>query len=60
MNFENIFLQDLPKDEVVLGYNKFGNLMINLKADPSIIITGETGSGKSILWIKYYYNKLRN
>ncbi len=49
MNFENILKKDLQPTEVALGYNQLGNLVIDLREYPSLIITGETGSGKSIL-----------
>lgn len=48
MNFKNI-LNKVNKDELILGRNAEEELKIDIKKYPSIIITGETGSGKSIL-----------
>ena len=40
----------LDKKEIILGHNsEDGFLTVNIEEKPSIIITGETGSGKSIL-----------
>lgn len=49
MKFEKVLYRDVLKNEIILGYNKLGELIINLQENPSLIITGETGSGKSIL-----------
>lgn len=50
MDFKKILNMDINKDEIVLGHNETdGFLTINIEDNPSIIITGSTGSGKSIL-----------
>ncbi|MCH5167661.1 MAG: hypothetical protein J1F35_07230 [Erysipelotrichales bacterium] len=49
MDFKEIIKSNLEKDKLVLGYNEDKKLICDIKKDSSIIITGETGSGKSIL-----------
>lgn len=49
MKFTDILNESIKKEEVILGYNEDEKLIVNIKENPSIIITGETGSGKSIL-----------
>lgn len=49
INFENVLTEKIEKEEILLGYNEINKLIVNIKKQPSIIITGETGSGKSIL-----------
>lgn len=50
MDFRDILKNDLEKGFLVLGKSLGGEkLVVDIKANPSIIITGETGSGKSIL-----------
>ena len=49
MNFKEILSKRLEKDKLLLGFNQEGELIVDIKKNPSIIITGETGSGKSIL-----------
>ena len=49
MDFKEILDNKEKNTEVTLGYNEDGLVKSDLKDNPSIIITGETGSGKSIL-----------
>lgn len=50
MDFKKILNMQLEKNELVLGHNDLdGFLTVNIEENPSIIITGQTGSGKSIL-----------
>lgn len=49
MKFTDILNESIKKEEILLGYNEEEKLIVNIKETPSIIITGETGSGKSIL-----------
>jgi len=50
MNFRNIIDSKIEKGTLVLGVANSGEkLTVNIKKAPSIIINGETGSGKSIL-----------
>lgn len=49
MNFKDILNQDIDKNLISLGTNEEGYLLVDINRYPSIIITGETGSGKSIL-----------
>lgn len=50
MNFRDILKSNLEKGKLVLGQKEFGEpLTIDVNKNTSIIITGETGSGKSIL-----------
>lgn len=49
MDFRDIIKMDIKKDEVVLGHKNGELFKINITESPSLIITGETGSGKSIL-----------
>lgn len=49
MDFKDILKKDIDKDFISLGNNTDEELLIDIKKYPSIIITGETGSGKSIL-----------
>ncbi len=48
-DFKIVLNSDIAKNKLLLGYNDDGNLLIDINKYPSIIITGETGSGKSIL-----------
>ena len=48
-NFKEVIESNNKSHEVYVGYNNAGDKIIDLKDNPSIIITGETGSGKSIL-----------
>ena len=48
-SFIEVLENNTKTHEVVVGYNSEGVKTIDLKEHPSIIITGETGSGKSIL-----------
>lgn len=49
-DFRKVLEENNKKHEVIVGYNKKGDIRsIDLKENPSIIVTGETGSGKSIL-----------
>lgn len=49
MNFKDILNQDIDKNLISLGNNEEEYLLVDINRYPSIIITGETGSGKSIL-----------
>ena len=49
MDFKEILAKGKEKDKLFLGYNDEKELICDIKKDPSIIITGETGAGKSIL-----------
>ena len=49
MYFKDILNQDIDKNLISLGTNEDGYLLVDINKYPSIIITGETGSGKSIL-----------
>lgn len=49
MDFKEILKRDIEKNMISLGNNESEELLINITKYPSIIITGETGSGKSIL-----------
>lgn len=49
MDFKVILNNELEKGKLLLGTNKDDMLFVDIKKSPSIIITGETGSGKSIL-----------
>ncbi len=50
MNFEEIIRENDSKYDVYVGYDGRKNKkIINIKDTPSTIITGETGSGKSML-----------
>lgn len=49
MDFKNILEEIKEKDKLILGINEQEKLTVDIKKSPSIIITGETGSGKSIL-----------
>lgn len=49
MNFKDILNKDIEKNIISLGNNESEELLIDINRYPSIIITGETGSGKSIL-----------
>lgn len=49
MEFREILKNNKEKNIITLGENPLGFLNVNIKEKPSIIITGETGSGKSIL-----------
>lgn len=49
MDFKDILNEQLEKDKLIIGINDEERLQVDIKKSPSIIITGETGSGKSIL-----------
>lgn len=49
MDFKDILNKDIEKNLISLGNNESEELVIDINRYPSIIITGETGSGKSIL-----------
>ncbi len=49
MDFREILNEKRNKNEIYLGQNEEGHLIINADLQPSIVITGETGAGKSIL-----------
>lgn len=49
MDFRDILNMDIKKNEIVLGNEGSDYLTVDIYETPSIIITGETGSGKSIL-----------
>lgn len=42
-------LKNNNKEEIILGYNNKSELIVNIFENSSIIITGETGTGKSTL-----------
>lgn len=48
MDFKEI-LAKCEKEKLILGTNEEESLIVDIKKSPSIIITGETGAGKSIL-----------
>ena len=49
-DFREVLENNNQRHEVVIGYNKNNDVrVIDLKENPSVIVTGETGSGKSIL-----------
>ncbi len=48
-DFKMVLASDIAKNKLLLGYNDEDELIIDINKYPSIIITGETGSGKSIL-----------
>lgn len=49
MDFKVILDKEIEKGKLLLGTNKEELFSVDIKKSPSIIITGETGSGKSIL-----------
>ena len=49
MDFREILKMNVKKNEVVLGNEGSDFLTIDIFETPSVIITGETGSGKSVL-----------
>ena len=49
MKYRDVLKLERDKKDIYLGYNNEGHLKVNLDDYPSIIITGETGTGKSIL-----------
>lgn len=49
MDFKDIINKNTNKNEILLGFNNEEELVVDITKDTSIIITGETGSGKSIL-----------
>ncbi len=49
MDFREILKMNVKKNEIVLGQEGSDYLTIDIYETPSIIITGETGAGKSIL-----------
>ncbi len=49
MDFKDILNRNIEKEFISLGNNAEEELLIDINRYPSIIITGETGSGKSIL-----------
>ena len=49
MDFKDILKMNIAKEEVALGSKGNEIFKININEFPSLIITGETGSGKSIL-----------
>ena len=48
MNFKDV-LKQVKKNELILGYNESNTLNVNIEDTNSIIITGSTGTGKSVL-----------
>jgi Cdc6-like AAA superfamily ATPase len=49
MEFRDLLKRDIPKNQIGVG-TKVGDLLtINIDENPSIIITGETGTGKSVM-----------
>ena len=48
-DFREVLNENNEKHKVVVGYKNNAKKIIDLKKNPSIIVTGETGSGKSIL-----------
>ena len=62
MDFREILKMNVKKNEIVLGQEGSDYLTIDIYETPSIIITGETGAGKSILldqillqFLNFYY-----
>lgn len=49
MDFREVLNMNVKKNEVVLGQEGSDYLTVDISKTPSIIITGETGAGKSIL-----------
>lgn len=49
MDFKDVLKKEIDKNLISLGNNNTEELLIDINKYPSIIITGETGSGKSIL-----------
>ena len=49
MDFKDILMKKNDLKSIYLGFNDKNLLKIDISTNPSIIITGETGSGKSIL-----------
>lgn len=49
MDFKNILDKNKNKYELLIGYNSSEDYVVDIRKNPSIIITGETGTGKSIL-----------
>lgn len=49
MDFKDILNKNIDKNLISLGNNQDEELLVDIHKYPSIIITGETGSGKSIL-----------
>ena len=49
MDFKDILKMDIRKEEIALGIKGNDLFKIDINEFPSLIITGETGSGKSIL-----------
>lgn len=49
MEFREVLKKDLDKNIIALGSRQGGLLTINIDENPSIVITGETGTGKSVL-----------
>ncbi len=49
MKFDDIIKIKNDPFDIILGYEDDKNLIINIKENPSIIITGSTGTSKSIL-----------
>lgn len=49
MDFKDVLKKEIDKNLISLGNNTTEELLIDINKYPSIIITGETGSGKSIL-----------
>ncbi len=49
MDFKEILNKEIDKNFISLGNNENEELLVDITKYPSIIITGETGSGKSIL-----------
>lgn len=49
MDFKDIINKNTNKNNILLGFNDDEELIVDITKTTSIIITGETGSGKSIL-----------
>ncbi len=49
MDFRKVLKMEKNKNEVFLGNNEEGHFLLNIDLYPSVVITGETGAGKSIL-----------
>ena len=49
MEFREVLQKNLDKSTVALGSRQGGLLTLNIDNYPSIVITGETGTGKSVL-----------